>query len=166
MSDDKSKQKELFLKKEGLLNQKPDRIIHPLFKTHDFFNQLDLPQVRYEMLRCARSREQSVSGACKAFGFSREYFYRLDRNFMRQGYAALLGSQVGRRPLILLNQEIVSFIVLEKIRNSKITAGNLRKQIQKRYNVECSVRTVERVVEKVGAGKKWGAYSDHEHRIS
>jgi len=166
MSDDKSKQKELFLKKEGLLNPKPDRIIHPLFNTHDFFNPLDLPQVRYEMLRCARAREQSVSGACKAFGFSREYFYRLERNFMRQGYSALLGSQVGRRPLILLNQEIVSFIVLEKIRNSKITAGNLLKQIQKRYNVECSIRTVERVIEKVGAGKKWGAYGDHENRIS
>jgi len=154
MGDDKSKQKKLFLEKEGLLNPKPDRIIHPLFKTHDFFNPLDLPQVRCEMLRCARAREQSVSGACKAFGFSREYFYRLDRNFMGQGYAALLGSQVGRRPLILLNQEIVSFIVLEKIRNSKITAGNLRKQIQERYNVECSVRTVERVVEKVVLEKK------------
>ena len=154
MGDDKSKQKELFLEKEGLLNPKPARIIHPLFKTQDFFNPLDLPQVRYEMLRCARAREQSVSGACKAFGFSREYFYQLDRKFMEQGYAALLGSQVGRRPLILLNQEIVSFIIFEKIRNSKITAGNLRKQIQERYNVECSIRTVERVVEKVVLEKK------------
>jgi len=156
MADDKIKQKESFLLKEGLLNPKPDRVMYPLFKTHDFFNPLDLPQVRYEMLRCARAGEQSVSGACKTFGFSREYFYRLDRSFMGQGYAALLGSQVGRRPLILLNQEIVSFIIFEKIRNSRITASTLRKQIQERYNVECSIRTVERVVEKVGAGKKTG----------
>ncbi len=98
--------------------------------------------------------EQSVSGACKAFGFSREYFYRLDRNFMGQGYAALLGSQMGRRPLILINQEIVNFIVHEKMKNPKVSADNLRKQIQKHYNVKCSIRTVERVVEKVGVGKK------------
>ena len=154
MGEDKSTQKRLFLEKEGLLNPKPERIIHPLFKAHAFFNSLDLPQVRYEMLRCARTQELSVSGACKAFGFSREYFYRLERSFMGQGYAALLGSQVGRRPLILLNQEIVSFIIVEKIKNSKITAVKLRKQIKKRYNVECSIRTVERVVEKLGVEKK------------
>ncbi len=154
MGENQSKQKRLFLEKEGLLNPKPERIIHPLFKTHPFFSPLDLPQVRYEMLRCARTQEMSVSGACKAFGFSREYFYRLERSFMGQGYAGLLGSQVGRRPLILLNQEIVSFITLEKIRDSKVTAGKLRKQIQKRYDVECSIRTVERVVEKLGVKKK------------
>jgi len=48
--DDKSKPKEVFLEKEGFLNPKPDRVIYPLFKTHDFFNPLDLPQVKYEML--------------------------------------------------------------------------------------------------------------------
>jgi len=73
---------------------------------------------------------------------------------MGQGYAALLGSQMGRRPLILINQEIVNFIVHEKMKNPKVSADNLRKQIQKHYNVKCSIRTVERVVEKVGVGKK------------
>ncbi len=45
----------------------------------------------------------SVAKACRLFGFSREYFYKLERSFMARGFVALLGSQKGRRPLIALN---------------------------------------------------------------
>ncbi len=150
----KNPQKKLFLEKEGFLNPKPDRVVHPLFKTLSFFDPLDLPQVRYELLRCARGGECSVLAACEVFGFSREYFYKLDRTFMERGYVALLGSQVGRRPLIALNQEIVSYVVMEKMKRPKASGDELRKEIEKLYKVECSTRTVERVIEKAGLGKK------------
>ena len=42
-----------FLQKEGLINLRPERVIHDLFCKHEFFDPLDLPQVRYEMLRLA-----------------------------------------------------------------------------------------------------------------
>lgn len=154
MVEPKNQQKRLFLEKEGFLNPKPDRIVHPLFKTLSFFDPLDLPQVRYELLRCARGGECSVLAACEEFGFSREYFYKLDRTFMERGYVALLGSQVGRRPLIALNQEIVSYVVMEKMKRPKASGDELRKEIEKLYKVECSTRTVERVIEKAGLGKK------------
>ena len=70
-----------FLEKEGLLNPKPERVKNQFFKTLDFFDAMDLPQVRYEMLRAARIEKYSVAKACKLFGFSREYFYKLERNF-------------------------------------------------------------------------------------
>jgi len=154
MVEPENLQKRLFLEKEGFLNPKPDRVVLPLFKTLSFFDPVDLPQVRYEMLRCARGGEWSVSAACEQFGFSREYFYRLDRAFMERGYVALLGSQVGRRPLIALNQEIVSYIAMEKVKRPKTSGDTLRKEIEKLYQVECSTRTVERVLEKAGLGKK------------
>lgn len=73
---------------------------------------------------------------------------------MERGYVALLGSQVGRRPLIALNQEIVSYVVMEKMKRPKASGDELRKEIEKLYKVECSTRTVERVIEKAGLGKK------------
>jgi len=148
--DDKTK----FLRQEGLLNPKPQRVINSLFQANEFFDPLDLPQVRYEMLRIARVEQAPVTEACRLFGFSREYFYRLEREFMSRGYASLLGSFRGRRPLIALNQEIVNFIIHRKITEPKLTGEDLRKQLKSTYQVQCSRRTVERIVEKLELGKR------------
>jgi len=150
MDDTKKK----FLEQEGLLNPKPERISHPLFKTLDFFDPFDLPQVRYELIRAARVEKHTVAEACKLFGFSREYFYKLERAFMARGYVALLGSTMGRRPIIALNQELVNFIIHRKIEKPQLSGENLRQEIQGLYNVDCSRRTVERTVEKLGFPKK------------
>ena len=150
MADTKKK----FLEQEGLLNPKPERISHPLFKTLDFFDPFDLPQVRYEMIRAARVEKITVAQACKLFGFSREYFYKLERTFIARGYVALLGSTMGRRPIIALNQELVNFIIHRKIAKPQLSGENLRQEIQRLYNVDCSRRTVERIVEKLRLPKK------------
>ncbi len=143
-----------FLEKEGLLNQKPERIVTLRFADNDFFDPLDLPQVRYEMLRSARIEKIPVAQTCKAYGFSREYFYKLERNFKAHGLVALLGSPKGRRPLIAINQEVVNFIVHRKIDNPKLSGDDLRKEILQLYKIDCSRRTVERVIEKSYLGKK------------
>lgn len=143
-----------FLRKEGLINPKPERVTHSLFETYDFFDRLDLPQVRYEMLRMARVDQIPVTDACRLFGFSREYFYRLERQFMSRGYVSLLGSLRGRRPLIALNQEIVNFIIHRKMTKPSLTGEELRNEIKTTYQVECSRRTVERIIEKLDLGKR------------
>lgn len=138
-----------FLQAEGLKNPKPERVLHPLFQTLDFFDPLDLPQVRYEMLRAARSDTVNVTEACRLFGFSREHFYQLERDFMAKGYVSLLGAPRGRRPLIAVNQEIVNFIAHRKMADPRLTGDDLRKEIQRLYHIECSRRTVERVIERL-----------------
>jgi transposase len=111
------------------------------------------------MIRAGRVENISVAQACKLFGFSREYFYKLERSFMARGYVALLGSTMGRRPIIALNQEIVNFIVHRKIEQPTLSGESLRQEIQKLYNVDCSRRTVERIVEKLGLTKKGASSS-------
>lgn len=143
-----------FLRKEGLINPRPTRVVHPLFQSIDFFDPLDLAQVRYEMLRNARVEDASVKEACRLFGFSREYFYQLERDFMARGYIALLGSTKGRRPLIALNQEIINYLIHRKMVEPQITGDDLRKEICEVYQVECSRRTVERALKKLGLGKR------------
>jgi hypothetical protein len=78
---------------------------------------------------------------------------------MARGYVALLGSTMGRRPIIALNQEIVNFIVHRKIEQPTISGENLRQELQKLYNVDCSRRTVERIVQKLKLTKKGPASS-------
>lgn len=146
--------KKHFLQKEGLINPKPERVQYHFFNANKFFDPLDLPQVRYEMLRLARGDKTSVANACRLFGFSREYFYQLERKFMENGFVALIGDQKGRRPLIALNNEIVNFIVHRKIDNHSLSGEDLREEILKIYKLDCSRRTVERVIESIGFGKK------------
>ncbi len=146
--------KKQFLQKEGLINPKPERVNYQFFESNAFFDPLDLPQVRYEFIRTARVDNISVANACRLFGFSREYFYKLERSFMARGFVALLGSQKGRRPLIALNNEVTNFIIHRKIVNPKLSGEDLRKEILELYKLDCSRRTVERSIEKSGIGKK------------
>lgn len=152
MSDGKRE----FLVGQGLLHGKPERVVHPLFRSIDFFDPHDLAQVRYEMLRTARVDEVTVTEACRLFGFSREYFYQLERDFMARGYVALIGAPQGRRPLIGVNQEIVNFLLQRKMADPMLTGEELRKEILAAYKVDCSRRTVERVLEKLQVQGKRG----------
>jgi len=142
-----------FLKGEGLLNPRPERIAVPCFQTNPFFDPQDLPQVRYEMLRAVRAESASVVEICRQFGFSREYFYRLERAFMGHGYAALLGGSRGRPPIIAGKPDIVHFIVQRKIENPRLSGEDLREEILRVYEVDCSRRTVERILQKTGLEK-------------
>lgn len=148
-----SQQRTDFLVAQGLANSRPERVKSPLFGSLEFFEPLDLPQVRYEMLRAARGGSASVAEACRSFGFSREYFYRLERAFLERGYVALLGSPMGRPPLLALNPQIVNFIVYRKLEDATVSGETLRGEIQDLFKVDCSRRTVERIVEKSRVGR-------------
>ena len=146
-----------FLKQENLENSRADRVTHELFKNINFFDPYDLPQVRYEMLRTVHAEDTSVVNTCKLFGFSREIYYRLERKFMEEGLVCLLGSsKAGRRPLIALNQEIVNYIVYRKIDSPDLSGADLCKEICEIYKVDCSQRTVERLLGTLHLSKKGG----------
>jgi len=78
---------------------------------------------------------------------------------MARGYVAMLGSTMGRRPIIALNQEIINFIAHRKIEEPGLSGEKVRQEIQTLYNVDCSRRTVERIVENLGLSKKGGRFS-------
>jgi|SRR3990172_4353365 len=143
-----------FLTGEGFLNPRPERITAARFQTNPFFDPQDLPQVRYEMLRAVRAENASVVEICRQFGFSREYFYRLEHAFMGHGYVALLGGQRGRPPIIAGKPDLVNFIVQRKIEDPGLSGEDLRKEILRVYEVDCSRRTVERILQKTGLEKK------------
>jgi DNA-directed RNA polymerase specialized sigma54-like protein len=65
-----------------------------------------------------------------------------------------MGSPLGRRPLLAVNQEIVNFIVHRKLENPRLSGEALHQEILELFKVDCSRRTVERMVDKMGIGKK------------
>ncbi len=143
-----------FFKSVGILNTKPERIIHSMFQNNEFFDPLDLIQVRYEMLRGPRSEKITVSEACKQFGYSREYFYSLDRDFNSRGFAGIMTSIMGRPPIIAQNPEIINYILQRKFADSSLTGEDLRLELKSKFQLECSRRTVERLINNLKFEKK------------
>lgn len=143
-----------FLKEEGLLNTKPDRVMYSLFQNNEFFDPLDLMQVRYEMLRATRKENMTVSETCRQFGYSRQYYYKLDRDFISQGFAGIMGSIMGRPPILVQNPVIVNYILQRKCAEPQLTGEELRLELKSKFQVECSRRTVERVVKYLNLEKK------------
>ncbi len=79
------------LKVKGILNDNPERIVHSMLLNSKLFDPLDLIQVQYEMLRAVRVEGVSVSEACRLFGYSREYYCRLEQEFNSKGFAGIIG---------------------------------------------------------------------------
>ncbi|MBE0525143.1 MAG: hypothetical protein IBX40_12570 [Methanosarcinales archaeon] len=63
-----SKQKEQYLQNQGVLNPHPERVQDKLFLENEFFDPLDLLQVRYEMIRCHQIDKATVTETSKRFG--------------------------------------------------------------------------------------------------
>ena len=75
------------LRQHGVLNPHPEAVTDPLFRTADFFDPLDLLQVKYEMLRRVEVDKAAVTEAAAAFGLSRPAFYQARQAVAHQGLA-------------------------------------------------------------------------------
>jgi hypothetical protein len=64
---------------------------------NEFFDPLDLVQVKYEMLRRVRADHKSIRRAAQDFGFSRPSVYRARAAFERAGLPGLLPAERGPR---------------------------------------------------------------------
>jgi DNA-binding response OmpR family regulator len=70
-------------------------VMDKLFAAGDFFDPLDVAQVKYEMLRRV-ANGQSVAEAIRVFGFSsQDSFYKAQAAFKRDGLAGLLPAKRG-----------------------------------------------------------------------
>ena len=93
------------LLRNGTFNKRADAVQDPLFAENDFFDPLDLLQVKYEMLRRAGTDGLSITEVCSRFGFSRLSFYRLQAAFRQSGIAGFLSRKRGPRQAHKLSEE-------------------------------------------------------------
>ena len=134
----------------GAFNRNPDNIKSELF-THKsaFFDPCDKLQVKYEMLRAVKVDGLSIIEIAKLFGYSRETYYTVARDFELEGCVGLLDQCQAKRKPEKLQSVIVDFILSERSKNPKENSGyQLTEKIYKRFRVKIHPRTIYKVLKK------------------
>ena len=139
-----------FLKETNNYNYYPDKVQDELFRKYNFFDPYDKAQVKYEMLREYCIDNISVTNICQKFGFSRETFYTLYRNFKKHGIQTFINEQKGRKTRIKITLEISGYIIATKASEPHLSGAQLAKRIKEKFKVTVSKKTVERELKKFG----------------
>jgi transposase len=134
------------LKQQGTLNPRPQDVIDPLFLENDFFDQLDLVQTKYEMLRRVSEDGQSVTNAAESFGFSRVSFYKAQAAFNEYGLAGLVPSRRGPHGAHKLSETVINFLSQAVDEDKSRRAVTLAKLVEERFGFSLHPRTIEKAL--------------------
>ena len=132
------------LKKEGCLNTRWRKVKDELFQEKDFFDPMDLVQVKYEMLRRVHKEGQTVTQTADAFGFSRLSFYQTQRAFEETGLPGLVPRKRGPRGAHKLTDEVMAFVEQAAGADKSLSTRNLAEMVEKRFGVIVHPRSIER----------------------
>jgi transposase len=137
------------LRRQGVLNPRAEQVRDPLFQNHDFFDPLDLVQVKYEMVRRMEADHLSITDAADAFGFSRPSFYQARAALQASGLAGLLPQKRGPREGHKLSAEVVAFMGQELSEpNAELSAGDLAVRVERKFGIHVHPRSIERALER------------------
>lgn len=136
------------LRRQGALNEHPERVEDPLFASAsaDFFDPRDIVQVKYEMLRRVRVDGQPVSHSAAAFGFSRPSFYQAQAKLERGGLAALVPEKPGPRRAHKLSADVVDFLLQELADDATLGSSQLAARVLERFGRKVHPRSIERAL--------------------
>ena len=139
------------LQKMGTLNKNPDKVKSKLFQEgRKFFDPNDNLQVKYEMLRAVQVDGLKVNVVAHTFGYSRETYYTVARNFELEGCIGLIDQAQGRRQPEKLQTEIIEFILSERYSKHEKNSGyRIAEKILNRFHLKIHPRTVYKVLKKM-----------------
>lgn len=150
MTDKRNKKaKEESLKEHGVLNKRPERVRYPLFLEQEFFDSIDMVQVKYEMLRRVSHDGQSIREAADLFGYSRPSFYEAQLAFNEEGLPGLIAKKPGPKSAHKLKAEVMELIVREIERDKTMRAPDLANVVRERLGITVHPRSIERGIERL-----------------
>jgi transposase len=132
------------LREQGAVNPRPQAVTDDLFAASEFFDPRDLVQVKYEMLRRVEKDGQPVTQAAAKFGFSRPSFYQAQSALAQRGLAGLIPLKRGPKQARKLSPAILEFIHQARQGEPPLSARELARRIQERFQVTVHPRTIER----------------------
>ena len=142
-------EKNKLLRSMGCFNWQAGNVKHPLFAEKGFFDPEDKVQVKYEMLRAVHVEGMRVKKASEEFGFSRETYYKAERDFWQEGTVGLMEKEQGRRQPEKLVQEVVKYITTERKKAPDNNSGEvLAEKVWKRFKIRVHARTIYKVLKK------------------
>jgi len=140
--------KEETLKKQGVLNPQPEKVIDELFLTSDFFDPRDLVQVKYEMLRRVAKDGCAVNRVAKLFGFSRPTFYQVKHAFEEEGLNGFLPRPKGPKGGHKIDREVIDYLEEELKENPELRPKKLAEMVHNRFGYPVHPRSIERALER------------------
>lgn len=144
--DNQSESKIEELKQQGNLNLRPDHVRDPFFLDDDFFDPLDLLQVKYEMLRRVQIEGKQVIQVAADFGFSRRAFYQIRSAFNQGGLTGLLQKKRGPQRRHKLTDTIMEFLKGRILEKGDLPSKVLAEDVWERFGVKVHKRTIERAL--------------------
>jgi len=151
MSEKKRNDKKMkALIEQSCLNPKPELVTDILFHEEEFFDPMDLVQVKYEMLRRVGVDKQSVTEAAQNFGFSRPSFYKAKEVLEREGLIGLTPKKRGPRTRHKIGEEVLSFVKDLFNKEEGLSMVEVADKIKGHFGITIHPRTIERALK----GKK------------
>lgn len=132
------------LRRNGMLNPRPQGVRHPLFQDSGFFDRDDIVQVKYEMLRQVHVDNRPVSQAADEFGFSRPSFYQANSTFEQAGLAGLIPLKRGPRSGHKLTPEVMEFLLAMRKADPSLNFAQLGDLAKKKFDIQVHPRSIER----------------------
>jgi len=134
------------LRESRSLNRHAQRVRDPLFQQGTFFDPEDLVQIKYEMLRRVRLKEQTVAQAASQCGFSRVAYYQILAAFQEKGLPGLVPKRPGPRHAHKLSAAVLEFIEQELAREHSLPAAELVERVRKKFGLSVHPRSIERAL--------------------
>jgi transposase len=134
------------LRRQRALNLHPERVTDPLFQQSEFYDPLDLVQVKYEMLRQVQVDKVPINQSTTAFGFSRPTFYQAQSDFEHQGIFGLIPRKKGPRRNHKLTPEVLDYVFQEQLQEPTLSAGGMAERIKKSFGTVVHPRSIERAL--------------------
>jgi transposase len=138
------------LRSSGALNRHPEKVHHPLFTEHDFFDPHDLVQLKYETVRAVEVDGHPIAQAALDFGLSRPTIYEAQERLRQAGVEGLLAQKRGPKRARKLTPEVRRYLAELVGSEPDLKAAVLVKRVRRRFGVVLHPRTVEKAVRKKG----------------
>jgi transposase len=136
------------LREQGVLNPKPEAVRDERFWTNEFFDPLDLVQVKYEMVRRVREEGEPVTETATRFGQSRPTFYEAERRVKEEGLAGLVPKRPGPKGPHKLTDEVMAAVEARREEEPGLSSEELAAYVEERFGVSVHPRSIERALER------------------
>ena len=133
-----------FLLGNRTYNKHYEKVKSAKFIGDEFFDPMDIVQVKYEMLKEVMKDGKAVSNAAYDYGFSRTAYYGIKAAFDKQGVSGLAPEKPGPKKPHKMTPEYQTQIDDYLARQPGISSGEIAESLSKDSSITVSKRTIER----------------------
>lgn len=130
----------------GALHPNPAAVKDEVFRSHEFFDPKDRVQVKYEMLRRHRVDGRPVTEVAKAFGVSRQAFYKTAATLEVQGVPGLLPRRRGPKRARKCTDEVLDFAARWQATEVSQRGGDVVHAIERQFGIRLHPRSLDRAI--------------------